>query len=62
MSGPLPGFLAPLTAPASLLYGLAVAARNRRFDRGRGVESVGVPVISVGNLTVGGSGKTPTVS
>jgi tetraacyldisaccharide 4'-kinase len=62
VSGPLPGFLAPLSAPASWLYGLAVAARNRRFDRGRGVESVGVPVISVGNLTVGGSGKTPTVS
>jgi tetraacyldisaccharide 4'-kinase len=62
VSGPLPGFLAPLTAPASWLYGFAVAARNRGFDRGRGIAAVGVPVISVGNLTVGGSGKTPTVS
>jgi tetraacyldisaccharide 4'-kinase len=61
VSGPLPGFLSPLTAPASWLYGLAVAARNRKFDRGRGVTSVAVPVVSVGNLTVGGAGKTPMV-
>jgi tetraacyldisaccharide 4'-kinase len=62
VSGPLPGFLAPLTAPAAWLYARAVAVRNRRFDRGQGVSSVSVPVISVGNITVGGAGKTPTVS
>lgn len=61
MSGPLPGLLAPLTGPASWLYRLAVAARNARFDRGRGVESVDVPVISVGNITAGGAGKSPMV-
>ncbi len=53
--------MAPLTVPASWLYGLVVARRNRRFDRGRSVESVGVPVISVGNITAGGAGKSPMV-
>lgn len=62
MSGPLPALLAPVTVPASLLYGLAVRARNARFDRGRTVVPVTVPVISVGNLTVGGTGKTPMVT
>ncbi len=59
--GPLPRALAPLTAPASWAYGLAVAARNARFDRGRGTAALGIPVISVGNLSAGGTGKTPMV-
>lgn len=62
MSGPLPAYLAPLTVPASWIYGAAVAFRNRRFDRGAGVASIGKPVISVGNLTTGGVGKTPMVA
>ncbi len=61
MSGPLPGVLAPLTVPASMFYRLAVNARNARFDRGHDVVSLDRPVISVGNLTTGGVGKTPMV-
>ncbi|MFT3684486.1 MAG: tetraacyldisaccharide 4'-kinase [Phycisphaerales bacterium] len=50
----------PIAAP---LYGAIVGFRNARFDRGVGVKRVagGVPVVSVGNLTVGGTGKTPFV-
>ena len=59
MSGPLPDFLTPLTVPASWVYGLIIAARNRRYDRPGNVKSVAVPVISVGNITTGGTGKTP---
>jgi tetraacyldisaccharide 4'-kinase len=46
---------------ARLPYGVGVWWRNRRFDRGRDVHPVSAPVISIGNLTVGGTGKTPFV-
>lgn len=48
-------------APLAPIYRAAVGWRNRRFDRGVGVTRLGLPVISVGNLSVGGTGKTPTV-
>ena len=48
--------------PLSWLYGLAVRVRNALFDVGLlKSESFDVPVISVGNITVGGTGKTPHV-
>lgn len=52
----------PLLLPFVPLYGAGVAIRNWLFDIGllRSTK-VGVPVISVGNLSAGGSGKTPLV-
>ena len=48
--------------PLSWLYGLGVRLRNTLFDIGvLKSESFDVPVISVGNITVGGTGKTPHV-
>ena len=51
-----------LLLPLSRLYGLGMACRNKAFDLGllKSVD-VGVPVISVGNMTMGGTGKTPLV-
>ncbi|MEO6593299.1 MAG: tetraacyldisaccharide 4'-kinase, partial [Planctomycetota bacterium] len=49
--------------PVGLLYGTVAAMRNWSFDAGlRAVHRLAVPVVSIGNLTVGGTGKTPTVA
>lgn len=49
-----------LLLPLAILYGLGVAIRNGLYEIGllRGV-TFSLPVISIGNLTVGGTGKTP---
>lgn len=48
--------------PLSWLYGLGVKLRNQMFELGiLKSRSFDIPVISVGNITVGGSGKTPHV-
>lgn len=46
----------------SLLYGGIIRLRNRMYDLGLlKTKKLGCRVISVGNITVGGTGKTPTV-
>ncbi len=46
--------------PFSLLYGIGVGVRNKLFDWGVfRSRAFPLPVICVGNLTVGGTGKTP---
>jgi tetraacyldisaccharide 4'-kinase len=51
-----------LLAPVSLLYGLGVSLRDFFYRQGllKGVE-FNLPVISVGNLSLGGAGKTPHI-
>lgn len=50
-----PGTAAALWAPVAAVYGALAAARLRQTG-----ERAGVPVLCVGNPTLGGSGKTPT--
>lgn len=66
VSGRKHGMLAALARGALALaepgYETYIRRRNRRFDTGRlPITAVAAPVISVGNLTVGGTGKTPLV-
>ena len=54
--------IAIITYPLSLIYGLIVTLRNKLFDY-KILKSTefDIPVISVGNITVGGTGKTPHI-
>lgn len=56
--GPGGALLRPLLRLASWLYAPAIALRNAWYDRGH-VHRVGAPVIAIGNITTGGTGKTP---
>ncbi len=51
-----------LLFPLALIYGLVIRIRNFFFDTGI-LKSTrfDLPVITVGNITVGGTGKTPHV-
>jgi tetraacyldisaccharide 4'-kinase len=48
--------------PLSAIFGAGVTIRNSLYDRGRfKVKRLARPVVSIGNISVGGSGKTPFV-
>lgn len=52
--------LVVLTLPLSLLFGAGVRIRNLLYDHGLLPSRAGpIPVVSIGNLAVGGTGKTP---
>ncbi len=51
-----------LLAPASWLFAAAAGRRNARYDVAARVLQPALPALSVGNVTVGGTGKTPVAA
>ncbi|MFL5581321.1 MAG: tetraacyldisaccharide 4'-kinase [Gemmatimonadaceae bacterium] len=61
--GPLPATARAALAPLELAYGAAVRARAALYDRGvLASRETAIPAVSVGNVTVGGTGKTPVAA
>ncbi len=51
-----------LLSPLSLLYGIIISIRNMLYDTGfLRASKFSIPVISVGNLSIGGAGKSPHI-
>jgi len=66
VSGQRPGWAAAVTrlflSPVSVVYAVCISIRNFLYERGiLTVHRAAVPVVSIGNITVGGTGKTPFV-
>ena len=61
--GIVPRIARALLRPLATAYGFGVGVRNSLYDASR-LESqrAGIPVISVGNISVGGTGKTPVTA
>jgi tetraacyldisaccharide 4'-kinase len=57
--GPMPSILRPLGPLTEAVYRAVINRRNAAFDARKGVVEFDRPTISVGNLSVGGTGKTP---
>lgn len=62
LHGPGPAMLRALLGVAEPLYAALIASRNLLYDRRiLPIHRLPVPVVSVGNITAGGTGKTPVV-
>ena len=62
-TGFAPVFIRVVLAPLSWLYSVAVRVRNALYSSGfLKVKRLPCPVISVGNIVAGGTGKTPTAT
>lgn len=60
--GPAGAFGSLALRPVSWIWRAVARGRNARYDRGEGVRRAPIPVVSVGNLSAGGTGKTPFVA
>lgn len=62
-TGVIPSLARTILFPFELLYKAIITTRNNLYDRRvMGGEQPALPCVSIGNLTVGGSGKTPVAA